>query len=89
MLILPRGLTGFDVPNSHAQSDPRRFRADCWGIVAPRHRRVEDRPQALDARLTSFIAEVLALSEGEVATLLNKLHPSVGFCRPPDDPAPA
>jgi hypothetical protein len=81
-VILPRGITGFNVPKGHAEADPRRFRADSWQVVAPLRGRVEDRPQVLDPRFTNFIAQVLVLSDGEVTALLNKIHAWVGFCRP-------
>jgi hypothetical protein len=82
-LILPRGITGFNVPKGHAEADPRSFRADCWAVVAPLHGRAEDRQQVLDARFTSFITQVLVLPRGdEVTALLNKVHAWVGFCRP-------
>lgn len=81
-MILPRGITGFDVPKGHAEADLRGFRADCWAVVTPRHGRVEDRQQVLDARSTSFLTQVLVLPRGEVTALLNKVHPWVGFCRP-------
>lgn len=81
-MFLPSGITGFNVPKGHPESDPRSFRADCWQIVAPLRGRAEDRPQVVDSRFTSFISQVLVLPEIEVTVLLNKVHPWVGFCRP-------
>jgi hypothetical protein len=81
-VILPRGITGFNVPKVHAEFDPRAFHADCWQVVAPLQGRVVDRQQVLDARFTSFITQVLVLPDGDVTALLNKVHPWVGFCRP-------
>ncbi|MDY3554006.1 hypothetical protein R5W24_003122 [Gemmata sp. JC717] len=81
-MILPRRITGFNVPKGHAEGDPRSFRADCWRVVAPLHGRVEDRPQVLDVRFTSFMTQVLVLPDREVTALLNKVHAWLGFCRP-------
>jgi hypothetical protein len=81
-LKLPRGITGFNVPKGHAECDARRFRADCWEVVAPLHGRVEERQQVWDVRFTSFLTQLLVLPTGEVTALLNKFHPWVGFCRP-------
>jgi hypothetical protein len=81
-VILPRGITGFNVPKGQAGSDPRGLRADCWQVVGPLQGRVVDRQQVLDARFTSFLTQVLALPDGEVTALLNKVHPWLGFCRP-------
>jgi len=83
-MILPRGITGFNVPKGHAEADPRSFRADCWHVVAPLRGRVEDRQQVLDLRFTNFLAQLLVLPGGEVTALLNKVHAWVGFCRPLD-----
>lgn len=82
--ILPRGITGFNVPDGHALADPRQFLADCWEVVAPRAGRVEDRPQVLAPRLVSFLTRVLVLPAGfaPVTVLLNRYHPWLGFCRP-------
>jgi hypothetical protein len=81
-LILPRGITGFNVPKGHAEADRESFRAACWEVVAPRHGRAEDRLQVLDSRFTSFITQVLMLPGGEITALLNNVHPWLGFCRP-------
>jgi hypothetical protein len=82
MLILPRGITGFNVPKGHVEADPQTFHADCWLAVTPLRGRVEDRPQVLNPRFTNFITQVLVLSDGVVTALLNKVHAWVGFCRP-------
>jgi hypothetical protein len=81
-MILPRGITGFGVPNGHAYADPQIFRADCWEVVAPMGGRAEDRKQVLDVRSTSFLTQVLVFPGSEVTALLNKIHPWVGFCIP-------
>src|SRR5262245_61613652 len=81
-MILPRGITGFNVPAGQVEADPRRFRADCRAAAAPLRGRVEDRRQVLDERFTNFITQVLALPGGAVTALLNKVHPWVGFCQP-------
>jgi hypothetical protein len=81
-VILPRGITGFNVPKGRAEADPSAFRADCWRVAAPLRGRVEDRPQVLSPRFVNFIAQVLVLPDGEVTALLNKVHAWVGFCRP-------
>lgn len=83
-MLLPRGITGFSVPADLPGSDAVAFRADCWQVVQPLKGRVEDRPQVLDARVTSFMTQVLVLPAAEVTVLLNKVHPWVGFCRPLD-----
>jgi hypothetical protein len=76
-LILPRGITGTNVPKRHDGPDPRVFRADCEQVTAARHGRAEDRPQG---PYTSFVAQELVLPKGEVTALSNKFHPWVGFC---------
>jgi hypothetical protein len=81
-VLLPRGITGFNVPKGHTEADARSFRADCWQVVALLRGRVEDRPQVLSPQFTSFITQVLVLPDGEVTALLNKVHAWVGFCRP-------
>jgi hypothetical protein len=81
-MILPRGITGFNVPKGHAEVDPRSFGADCWHVVAPLKGRVEDRPQVLDGSITNFITQVLVLPDVEVTALLNTVHPWLGFCQP-------
>jgi hypothetical protein len=81
-VILPGGITGFNVPKGHVEADPRSFRADCWRVVTPLQGRAEDRPQVLNARFTNFVTQVLVLPEVEATALLNKVHPWVGFCRP-------
>ncbi len=81
-VILPRGITGFNVPKGHTEADPRSFRADCWQVAAAFRGRAEDRPQVPEARFTNFVTQVLVLPEVEVAALLNKVHPWVGFCCP-------
>jgi len=81
-VILPRGITGFNIPKGHAAPDPSRFRADCWQVVAPFGGRVDDRPQVLNPRFTNFITQVLVMPDGEVTALLNNVHAWVGFCHP-------
>jgi len=81
-LILPRGITGFNVPKGSAEADPGSFRADCWQVVAPLSGRAEDRPQVLCPACTSFLTQVLVLPRRAVTVLLNKVHPWIGFCRP-------
>jgi hypothetical protein len=81
-MILPRGITGFNVLNDHVITDSRCFKADCWQVVIPLHGRVEDRRQLLDTQTPSFITQILVQPGGEVTALLNKVHPWVGFCLP-------
>lgn len=81
-LILPRGITGFNVPKGYPKADPASFRADCWQVVAPLCGRVEDRQQVLYAPCTNFLTQVLVLAKVEATVLLNKMHPWLGFCRP-------
>lgn len=81
-MILPRGITGFNVPKGQAQADRRTFRKDCWQVVTPLSGRAEDRQQVLAPDLVNFISQVLVLPGGEVAALLNRHHPWLGFCRP-------
>lgn len=81
-LILPRGITGFNVPKDCPQADPKQFRADCQQVVATRSGRVEDRQQVLAPRLVNFLTQVLVLPKGDVTVLLNRYHPWLGFCRP-------
>jgi hypothetical protein len=81
-VILPRGITGFNVPKGLAEADPGAFRADCLQVVAPLRGRVEDRPQVWFPDFTSFITQVLVLPDAEITALLNKAHAWVGFCRP-------
>lgn len=81
-MILPRGITGFGVPKGHSYAAPRSFHADCRQAVAPLNGRVEDRKQVFDVGSASFLARVLVMPGEEVAALLNKVHPWVGFCRP-------
>ncbi len=81
-MILPRGITGFNVPKGSVEADPRRFRADCWQVIVPLRGRVEDRRQVIDVKYTNFTTQVLVLPGEEVTALLNKVHPWLGFCRP-------
>lgn len=81
-MVFPPGITGFDVPKAHAEADPRTFREDCWQVATSLDGRAENRRQVLDARFTSFLAQVLVLPTIEMTVVLNKVHPWVGFCRP-------
>jgi hypothetical protein len=81
-MILPKGITGFNVPNSAAQVDLKLFTADCWAAATAKGGRLEDRPQTLPGAPTSFIARLLVLDRVEIAVLLNAVHPWVGFCLP-------
>lgn len=80
-MILPRGITGFNVPKKAPRPDEKTFVSDCWAAVAPRGR-VEDRPQILEGSPTSFLTRVLVLPRHEITVLLNSVYPWVGFCRP-------
>jgi hypothetical protein len=82
VLILPRGITGFNTPKDRPEADPRSFRADCWQVVAPLSGRAEDRQQVLAPRHVNFLTQVLVLPGGEVTALLNRHYPWLGFCRP-------
>lgn len=81
-MILPRGITGSNVPKGHALCDADEFRAHCWQAAIALKGRVEDRRQELDSTFTSFMTQVIVLPEHEVTVLLNKVYPWVGFCRP-------
>jgi hypothetical protein len=81
-LMLPRGITGFNVPDGHPRADPKDFRADCLRVVAPLSGRVEDRPQVLAPHLVNFLTQVLVLPGAEVTALLNRHYSWLGFCRP-------
>src|SRR5262249_34238983 len=79
------GITGFNVPKGQVEADPRRFRADCWAVVAPLKGRVEEGQPGPEAQfLTNFITQVLSLPGGPVMALLNKVHPILGFCAVPE-----
>jgi hypothetical protein len=80
--MLPRGITGFNVPKSHPRADPKGFRADCWSVVAPFSGRVEDRPQVLAPDHVNFLTQVLIFPGAEMTVLLNRHYPWLGFCRP-------
>lgn len=81
-MILPKGITGFDVPKTATTVDSKTLVDDCWSAVARQGGRVENRQQTLPGAITSFISRVLILQRGEVAVLLNSVYPWVGFCRP-------
>lgn len=84
MIILPRGITGFNVPEKQARPDEKTFVSDCWAAVGSRGR-VEDRSLVLAGEPASFLTRVLVLSgyePYEAAVLLNTVYPWVGFCRP-------
>lgn len=81
-MILPRGVTGFDVPKGHRGPDRRGFLADCWQAAIGLRGRVEDRPQVAEWVCVNFDAWRIVLPGGEVTALLNQFHPWVGFCRP-------
>lgn len=79
-MILPRGITGFNVPKRHHGPDRRGFLADCWQAAVGLRGRVENRPQVADC--VNFDAWRIVLPGGEVTALLNHFYPWVGFCRP-------
>ena len=81
-MILPRGVTGFNVPRGMKPSNEKVFVSDCWAAVASRGGKVEDRPQVLTGSPTSFVTRVLILPRRELTILLNAVYPWVGFCRP-------
>ncbi len=81
-MILPRGITGFNVPRGLTPPDVGAWVADCWAAVGPVRGRVEDRTQVLDGSPTTFGTRVLVLPRGEVTVLLHNVYPWVGFCRP-------
>ena len=82
MSILPRGITGFNVPKGHPGSDRRAFLADCWQAAVCRRGRVEDRRQVKESVSANFDAWRIVLPDGEVTALVNHVHPWVGFCGP-------
>lgn len=82
MLILPRGVTGFDVPKGQPTPDPEVFLGDCWHVAIASRGRVADWPQVPVWLATNFAACSLVFPDGEVTALLNLVHPWVGFCRP-------
>ncbi len=81
-MILPRGITGFNVPKTAATVEVKVFVADCWSAVARQGGRVDDRPQILRGAHASFVSRVLMLQAGELSVLLNAVYPWVGFCEP-------
>jgi hypothetical protein len=81
-LILPRGITGFNVRRGQPQADPSRFCADCQYVVTSLAGRSEDRKQVLAPRLVNFITQILVFPDAEVTALLNRHYPCLGFCRP-------
>jgi hypothetical protein len=81
-MMLPKGITGFNVPKTAATVDTMTFVADCRAFAARHRGRVEDRPQTLPGSPISFITRLLILPGIEIAALLNSVHPWIGFCRP-------
>ena len=80
--MLPRGITGFNVPKGHPRADPKGFLEDCQRVVAPFSGCVEDRPQVLAPDLVNFLTQVLVFPGAEVTALLNRHYSWLGFCRP-------
>lgn len=81
-MILPKGITGFDVPSNVTAINTKTFVADCWAAAVRQGGRVEDRPQILPGAQTSFLSTVVIIQSGELAVLLNAIYPWVGFCEP-------
>ena len=63
-MILPRGITGFDVSRGQPTPDSKGFLADCWGVALALRGRIDDRPQVLAGSLTNFVAHVVVLPDG-------------------------
>jgi hypothetical protein len=79
-MLLPRGVTGFNVPRKHAGTDIDDFRADCLAVAASVGGHAEARQQVLDVRSTSFVTQVILLPDESFTALLNKYFPLLGFC---------
>ncbi len=82
MVILPRGVTGFDVPEGQPTPDSKVFLGDCWHVAIASRGRVDDLPPVPAWWVANFVAHLLVLPDGAVTALLNRVHPWVGFCRP-------
>ena len=81
-MILPRGITRFNVPKGHPGPDRRGFLGDCWQAAVGLRGRVDDQLQVADWVCVNFDAWRVVLPGGEVTALLNHVHPWIGFCRP-------
>ena len=81
-MILPKGITGLNIPKTAVKPDPQTFMADCQAVAIAKGGRMEERPQTLPGAPTSFIAALLVLPRIEISVLLNTVHPWIGICRP-------
>ena len=77
-MILPPGVTGFDVPAEHSASDLRAFVGDCWQFAAPRKGCVETNDRATRDCANFFVVTV-RLPDQTLTVLLNHVVPWVAF----------
>ena len=80
-MILPRGITGFDVPGGHPATDLRTLTGDCWQFAAPRKGRVGkfSSPEPV----TNFVTVTITLPDRQITLLANHTHPWLAFSATP------
>ena len=80
-MILPRGITGFDVPSGHPGTDLRGLTGDCWQFAAPRKGRVG--PVSSPEPATNFVTLTITLPDRQITLLANQIHPWLAFSATP------